>query len=198
MFKPKQVSLFISIFLLGSGVGFCFAQGEAQRPAQIADPKEIERAIEKAIKSVNDDKAREEKELIANLEGKLQEASQEWISQAREEKESEKNKFINQSWEMLPKYGPRVHYNYYLKGYDYQAGESDIMKTDSLLVPYKGYLKVTEIIYAQREHPAAASDKTQFLYIATTPIKINFDYKKDKFILKQGWPLEVQNRLKVD
>lgn len=201
MFKAGQILLII--FFLSSAGSFCFSE----EAVQMGDSKEIERAIEKAIKKVNKDKAQEEEALIASLEGKLKEAAGEWIAKARAQKNSALNREVEQNWELLSKYGPRIHYKYYLMDYDYPENDFDIIDTDSMLVSYKGYSKVTEMLYVEREHPAAASDVTLFFYTAATPIKINFDYKKDKFVfvnaergelsLKQGWPEEVLIRLKA-
>lgn len=199
MFRARQAILSILIFILSNWGSYCFSQEEGS-------PQEIELAIEKAIKNVYKDKARQEEALIADLEEKLKGAVREWIAREKSQRDPEMLKLIDQKWELLSKFGPRIHYNYYLRGYDYVENESDIIKTNSLLVPYKGYLKVTEILYVQREHPSAASDVSQFFYTASTPIKISFDYKKDGFVfvnaergelsLNQGWPEEMLKRIK--
>ena len=202
MFRLIQVTLFIILFLFSGEWSFCFSQGADQKMAlQGNSSQEIESAIEKAIKKVYKDKAQQEEVMIAALEGKLKSAVIEWISKIKGQKDLEMHQLISQSWELLFKFGPRIHYNYYLRGYDYLESEADIIKTDSILGPYKGYSKITEIIYAQREHPVGASDMSQFFYTVTTPIKVNFDYRKDGFIfvnaergelsLKQGWPQEM-------
>lgn len=199
MFRLVQVTLFIILFLFSLGWNFCFSQG--------ADPSvEIEAAIEKAIKKVYKDKAQEEEVMVAGLEGKLKSTIKEWITKMKSEKDPQMHQLISQNWELLSKFGPRIHYNYYLRGYDYIESEADIVKTDSILGPYKGYSKITEIIYAEREHPVGASDISQFFYTVSTPIKVNFDYKKEGFIfanaergelsLKQGWPEEMVKRRK--
>ncbi len=203
MIRFRQVVLPVTVFLLSGLASFCFSE----EAAQASDPKEIERAIEKAIKKVNQDKAREDEALVASLEEKLKAATGEWIAKVMAQKNSELNREVEQNWEMLSKYGPRIHYKYYLMEYDYSENEFDIIDTDSMLVPYKGYSKVTELLYVEKEHPAAASDVKLFFYTAATPIKINFDYKKDKFVfvnaergelsLKQGWPEEVLIRTKA-
>ncbi|MFH1128323.1 MAG: hypothetical protein V1699_02805 [Candidatus Omnitrophota bacterium] len=197
MFRLIQATLFITLFLFSGKWSFCFSQ-------EANSSQEIEVAIEKAIKKVYKDKAQQEEVMVAGLEGKLKSAVREWISKIRGEKDPQMHQLISQSWELLSKFGPRIHYNYYLRGYDYLESEADIVKTDSILGPYKGYSKITEIIYAEKEHPAGASDISQFFYTVTTPIKVNFDYKKDSFIfvnaergelsLKQGWPEEMVKR----
>ncbi len=202
MSKFIRTILFVGIFLGGTGI-FCFAQETAQSD----DAKAIERAVEKAIKKVNQDKAQEDAALIASLEGKLLQATEEWISQQKSKKYSELNKEVEQDWEFLSKYGPRVHYRYYLRDYDYSEGGRDIIDTDSVLVPYKGYSIVTELLFVEKEHPAAASDMKLFYFTASTPIKVNFDYKMDRFVftnaekedisLNQGWPPAVMIRLKA-
>jgi len=203
MIRFRQVILPVTVFLLSGLASFCFSE----EVAQVSDPKEIERAIEKAIKKVNKDKAQEDEALVASLEEKLKAATAEWIVNARAQKNSELNREVEQTWELLSKYGPRIHYRYYLMEYDYLENDFDIIDTDSMLVPYKGYSKVTEALYVEKEHPVAASDRKPFLFTAAVPIKINFDYKKDKFIfvsaekgefsLKQGWPEEILIRLKA-
>jgi len=207
MIKLKLIALSVAVFFLFGLAGHCFAEEEAKSSAQESSAKEIERAIEQALKKVNKDKAREDEALVASLEGKLKEATAEWIAKAKAQKNPGLNREVGQSWEMLSKYGPRIHYKYYLMDYDYSENEFDIIDSDSVIVPYRGYSKVTEILYVEREHPVAASDIKPFFYTASTPIKLNFDYKKDTFIfvneekgefsLKQGWPGEVLIRLKA-
>jgi len=203
MIKSRQFVLLFTVFLLSGLVSFCFSE----EAVQTDDSKEIERAIEKAIKKVNKDKAQEDEALIASLEGKLKEVTEEWVAREKTQKNSGLNMEVEQSWEFLSKFGPRVHYKYYLMDYDYSEESFDIIDTDSVIIPYKGYSKVIETLYVEKEHPAANSDRKQFFYVAVTPIRINFDYKKDKFIfvnaergefsLKQGWPEEVLIRLKA-
>lgn len=204
MLKFGEVILVSAIFLLNGLSSF----SSAQEPAQEDDSSEIiERAVTRAIKDADKDKMAEEEALIAKLNQGLNEAIEGWLLKEKEAKELEMNKLVSQNWEQLSDFGPRVHSNYYLRGYDYRREDSDIIKTSSLLSsPYKAYLKITEMLYVEKEHAVNISDVKQFFYTVTTPIKANFDYKDGRFVfigaersnpsLSQGWSDEVLNRLK--
>jgi len=210
MAKARGVVLFIAIFLLNSSGNVCFSQRPEQKAAQVESlPEEIERAVTKAIKDVDKDKIAQEEALLVSIQEKFQSAVDQWMANAKAQKELEVGKLVNQNWEQLSQFGPRIHQIYYLRGYAYSKGDTDIIKTNSMLAtPYKAYLKATETLYVQKEHPAGASDVTQFFYTVTTPLKLNFDYKKDKFVLIgvervdpsliKGWPQAIADKLKAE
>lgn len=203
MLKLNKSALFIIFIFTLFSLAFC------QEPAtKEVLPQDIERAIENAIKNIDTHKSIKEKALTARLEQGLKSAIEDWIGAAKKQKDSQIDKLIEQNWEYLSEFGPRIHYDYYLREYDYSISEPDIIQTSSLVTPYKGSIKINEIIYAEKDHYPAASNVREFFYTATTPLKVNFDYRQDRFVfvnvekgdiaLKQGWPEEVIRKVQSE
>jgi hypothetical protein len=168
--------------------------------------KELENAFREAIKSTEKDKQAEQEALAGRLKGELKTAGGDWITAARNKRAPEKNQLVDQKWEEAQKAGPYVHYEYYLRDYVYQQNSFDIIKTDSLVVPYKGYIQASQILYVERQHPYGAPAAPEFIYTVTVPVKLSFDYQGNRFelvntengepSLAQGWPEELLRRLK--
>jgi hypothetical protein len=108
---------------------------------------------------------------------------------------------VDQNWEALNPFGDPAHYNYILRDFAYEVGGGDIVKTDSLITPYKGYIELIEKLYVERYHTPDASDPSIFFYTMTTLMKVNFEYRENGFVftniqnlqsrLDQGWPKEI-------
>jgi len=173
----------------------------------LSQPESVEQAFEKAMKNIETERERKRQELISSLKMKLNLATEEWISLAKKNKNSDLNKLLQQNWEKLSKtlnISP-VHYDYYLRGYDYSVTKSDILETDSLAAPYKAYINIVEKLYVSKYHSPDASDVSQFLYTVTTPITISLEYNEDKFIvtnteygkisLEKDWPDEEKRKI---
>lgn len=154
---------------------------ESSKP-QSSSTETIGQGFEKAMKNIETEKQKAWEELKLSLQSKLNKAIADWISAKEKEKAQGLNQFIEQTWENIPKYGPRVHYDYYLRDYDYQIVSSDIVKTDSLVSPYTGYLCVIEKLYAEIYHSPDVSFRDDFLYTVLTPIKVKFEYNGNDFI----------------
>lgn len=166
--------------------------------------KSLSEEFKKAMQEIEREKVEREKEIGKHLAAKLEAVIKNWISSAFAEKESKINKLIEQDWE--PKFDPYVHHDYYLRSYTYLDQVIDIEKIESILVPYKGSLKITEVLYVERG-PLATTPRSKYYYTVTTPIKIDFGYQKDKDewvivdikrgqgSIEQGWPQEVMDKV---
>jgi hypothetical protein len=196
----KATAFLIFIFLAGQ-TGLLATEAQKAAEPKESLPKEIEHAFEKAIRKVDSDKAAQDSALKVKIREELKSAGAEWLVAAKRSKDRERDKLIDQKWEDLRQTGPWSHYDYYLKDCEYHETGIDVVKTDSLVVPYKGYLRAREILYAERKH-LPNFDVKQFLYTVTTAFRVVFEYKDGKFIpvavekenpvIKQGWPQEMQ------
>jgi len=170
-----------------------------------AQTESIEAAFQKALKNVEQEKAKEQEELISDLKNKLNLALQNWLSSAAKEKDSQIDSFIKQSWEQLSELKNSTYYDYYLKDFAYTIVKNDIIKTDSLISPYKAYITINEALFVERYHPAGISFREKFFYTATRPIILSLEYSEDKFTiinseykdysLTQGWPEEIKTKV---
>ena len=173
--------------------------------AAFAQAESIEEAFQKALNNVEQEKTKKEGELIADLKNKLSLRIEDWLSSAKKDKDSQVDSFIKQSWEQLSELKNSTYYDYYLKDFAYIIAKSDIIKTDSLISPYKAYISVNEELYVERYHPAGISFREKFFYTAARPIIISLEYSEDKFsiinteykdyTLTQGWPEEVKAKV---
>jgi len=172
-------------------------QGKEQVKEGAFDPAQLERAVEKAIRKIERDKAFKERQFIGELKSKLNTAVQEWIFTQRQKRQSQLDKIIPQNWEIYPNAVTAGHYEYYLRDFVYLIGDSDIIKTGSVVNPYKAYFKVSEALYVEREHSSNVSYPQLYLFQVTTPIEVFFDYRDGNFfaaevktenaIFKKGW-----------
>jgi len=184
------ITLLFSATLLSSA----FAQAES-----------MGEAFQKALKNVEQEKAKEQEELVSDLKNKLNLTLQDWLSTAVKDKDSQINSFIKQSWEKLSELKNSTYYDYYLKDFAYTIVKNDIIKTDSLISPYKASVAINEALFVERYHPAGSSFREKFFYTATRPIIISLEYSEEKFTiinteykdysLAQGWPEEVKNKV---
>ena len=185
-----------------------FPQGESKPQVsnkhpeanEIALSESIKQAVEKAIKETEEEKERKLAQLSAELEYKLNLAIQEWISGAKRDKEPELDKFLHQDWRGVSEITYPIPYDYYLRRCDYLVTKADCSKTDSLIAPYKAYIKATEKLYIESYHPSNVSDVKQYLYTVSRPITVSLEYRGDKFSVtgteygstyfERGWPKE--------
>ncbi|OGX19410.1 MAG: hypothetical protein A3K83_00510 [Omnitrophica WOR_2 bacterium RBG_13_44_8b] len=191
----KLLNLIILILLILPH-DVCLSQ-EPAKPESLS-PETIGQGFEKAMKNIETEKLKALEELKVDLRTKLDQAIADWILAKKEEKAPWINKIVEQNWEFIPKYGPRAHYDYYLRGFDYRIISSDIVKTESLVSPYVGRLSVLEQLYAEMYHSPDVSFRDNFLYTVTTPIKVKFEYNGSDFVaveteyedsgMENAWP----------
>lgn len=157
----------------------------------------IKQAVKEAMQEIyEEDKVKDEQkksELILEIKA----VAGDWIGNAKKEKTSELNKLTHNNWEMLKEYISPVPYDYYLRNYTYTVAKADVFKADSLIVPYKGDIEIIEKLYLEQNHSTEASDVRPYQYTATRVIKINLEYRDNKFLvtgttegeasIKPGW-----------
>ncbi|MCX5686537.1 MAG: hypothetical protein NTW09_03655 [Candidatus Omnitrophica bacterium] len=184
-------------------------QPESPAPAETGKPltaDDVQKAFEKAIKAVDAGKLEDEKILEELLQKRFQIAAEGWINAASVKRAPDLNKLMDQKWEKLFEFGPFIHYDYYLRDYEFLEKGSDIIKTDSVTVPYRAYLNAAEKLYVEKYHTPDISYIEVFLYTATYPIKVNMEYRGDEFIvvndeygqaiIEKGWPAHVRSKLR--
>jgi hypothetical protein len=194
--------IFLAIFPIPSFSQDPVTKFEDQQGEKALTVADMQSAFEKAMKGVAADKEKEEKKTTETLKEKLASATQEWMSTEKKRRESGLNKYVDQRWEILVKFGDPAHYEYYLRDFVYVPGGSDIIKTDSLVTPYKAVIGVTEKLYVERYHTPDASDVSIFFYTFTNVMKVSFEYRDDRFVftgsedgdprLDPGWPKEIR------
>ena len=201
MAKQVFLSIGVILFIILARAAFSEENNKGGLPA------EIERAFEAGMKNFERDKAQTQEALTLELKERLRWAISKWVSEVKKQKDSEIGKTVDQKWELLSKVGPRPHYEYVLRDYEYLENGIDITKTESLVLPYKAEFKVMETLYVERERSPNVSDLRKFLYTVSTPIKISFDSKGDSFTLvntekgdtslKQGWPEQILRKIRL-
>jgi len=206
MFKAKQVIPFIIFSFLFTLLDASFSQ-EIEEEGENLTSYDVQQAFESALRTIDINKQKEKEELIEGLRVKLNLAVDDYIAKVSRKRGSELNRTIKQNWEELSKYGPYIHYDYYLRDYAYVDIKTDIISTGSLNTPYKAYLTATEKLFVEKEHAPSVSSREKFFYTAAIPFKVNFSYQGDVCVeesveykqtsLDQGWPQEVISKLKL-
>jgi len=178
--KFKIIFILIAIYI-GSFYQLSFSQ-------QIGETKENNEpniGLQQVLNNYDTQKQREKEELTAKLNFNLTQAINIWLNLAEKNQEKRLNLRIEQNWEKLPLTIAlsQVHYEYFLKGYNYSVTKRDVIKTEALTFPYKGIVTVKEEIYAEQYHHANTSNRADFFYTITTIYTLNFDYQEEAFIL---------------
>lgn len=181
---PASIKLFTAIFItifLSSSTIKVFAQ-DSDKPTQKIDSQA---AFEQALKNYELSKQKDQEESIKKLNTNLDQIAQDWINQARQEKEPLLGTRYEQSWEKLAAKFPisRTHYDYYLRGYKYSVVKNDISKSDSINYPYNANLIIREDLYAERNHSPDISDANPYFYTISTIYNLNLEYRQDKFAI---------------
>ena len=150
-----------------------------------ADKAETGVAFEQALKNYEAYKQKEQEKLAKRLNSNLNQITEDWITQAKAEKEDLLGTRLEQSWEKLAlsfAISP-AHYEYYLRGYQYSIAKSDISKTESISAPYKAAVTIREDLYVVKNHSSDNSDANPYFYTVRTTYNLNFEYRQDKFVL---------------
>jgi len=171
----------------------------------VAQTESLGEAFQKALKNVEQEKVKEQEELISGLKNKLNLALQDWLSTAAKEKSPQINSFIKQSWEKINELKNSTYYDYYLKDFAYTIVKNDIIKSDSLISPYKAYITINEVLFVEKYHAASVSFREKFFYTVSRPAILSFEYNEGKFAIinteykdysiTQGWPEEVKIKI---
>ncbi len=173
--KIERIFIIIVFSLLPYGV--CLSQEE--KPIT----ESVRKGFEEALKTIDAQKEEDNKKIAAGLQAKLDLAVQEWISQKKKKRTLELNTIIEQHWENLTEFGPRTHRNYYLRDFSYTIINMDIIKSNSMIDPYKAVMNIKEKLFAERYHSPDVTYPEDYYYTVTTPIKVNFEYYNDKFVV---------------
>jgi hypothetical protein len=156
----------------------CFSQS-AEEPLS----ESVKKGFEEALQRLDAQKQEEHKKIASQLQGKLESAVQEWLTQQKRMRSRELNTIIEQHWENLTEFGPRIHRNYYLRDFSYTIINTDIVKSESMVDPYKAVMNLQEKLFAERYHSPDVTYPQDFYYTVTTPIKVAFEYYQDKFVV---------------
>lgn len=178
--KVKATFILAAAFLVGWISSASCA--EENKPAAKIETGVV---IEQALKNYETNKQKKQDELAKKLNFSLNQIIQNWIASAKANKESALDSRLEQSWEKLSSLYPvsPVHYEYYLRGYDYSLINSDVTKTESILAPYKATVTIKEELYVEKNHSPDISDANPYFYTVTTAYNLNLEYRKDKFVL---------------
>lgn len=194
------------VFFLG--IAFCFysaafAQELPQAKNTSASSQEIltksiEKAVKKAIKDADKEKAKEQEAIAEELEKKLVTAVNGWVLTASDDKTQQLNKLQHRDWIELEKFVSPLPYDYYLRSFAYAILKSDVIKTDSVVAPYKAFVEIEERLYLERYHSPDAAYPEDYRYTAITPIDLLLEYRSGEFAITEtkygqvtiesGWP----------
>ena len=204
-FRTLFILLLVFVMSL-SGVCSGFSQDNDDTAVDgTLSPDQVEDAFKNAMSRADREREQKQEELTSNLRLKLEQAREEWFLSQSQKRNSELNSLVDQNWEELSRFGPRIKYGYYLRGYAYSGNRIDIVKTSSLVATHTGHLNTTEKLYVERSHTPNVSDKNLFYFTVSTPVKVTFEYEQGNFVavkteygdttMDNGWPEEVKNKL---
>jgi hypothetical protein len=169
----------ITTCLLTGPLRASYAQ-ETELPKQANGAKTI---IEQALKNYEAQKQNEQDELTAQLNFRLGQATETWLSSAKRNREGQLGTFIEQNWDKQARTYmiTPIHFDYYLRGYEFSVIDSDVIKTESLTSPYKALVVVKEVLFAEKYHHPNISDTRLSYYTVTNSYTLDFAYKDGEF-----------------
>ncbi len=172
----------IPVCLLAAFTGISYGQNPENSPQESSSTKT---AIEQALKNYETQKQNEQDELTAQLNFRLGQATETWITSAENNRYNELGTFIEQNWDKQARTYmiTPVRFDYYLRGYEYSVTDSDVIKTDSMTSPYKAIVVIKEVLYAEKYHHPNISDTKLYYYTVTNFYTLDFAYKEGEFIL---------------
>jgi len=174
---PIKIAL-SCLFFFFTGAGVFYPLSAAEEPVKTSSAADAGIALEHVLAKLEAKKDEEFKKLVAHLSEQVVETVDKWIVQKSELRRAELNRLVDQNWEKLSlteSISP-VHYDYYLKGYNFSKGKSDILKSDSLTVPYKGRALVIEKLYVEKYHSPDISSIDPYFFTVTTQITLNIEF----------------------
>jgi hypothetical protein len=180
-FNP--ITAAIAAYLIVIPAGTSYAQDDQDPPKEGNGTKTI---IEQALKSYEKQKQNEQDEIAAQLNFRLGQATENWITSEEKQRDKQLGTFIEQDWDKQPRTAiilPPIRYEYYLRGYKYTVSDSDVIKTDSVTTPYKAIVIVKEELYAEKYHHPNTSDTKLFFYTVTNTYTLDFSYRDGEFYL---------------
>jgi len=181
---PIKIKCFIAIFII-SFLSISALKVFGQDLDKSTQKNDAQTAFEQALVNYEISKQKNQDELIKNLNTNLNQIAENWINQAKKEKEPSLGTRFKQNWEKLASKFPisRTHYDYYLRGYSYSMLKSDISKSDSINYPYNANLIIREDLYVERNHSPDTSNADPYFYTISTVYNLNLEYRQDKFAI---------------
>jgi len=142
-------------------------------------------AFEQALKNYDTQKQKDQEVLAGKLNFRLGQVTANWINAAKKDKVDKLNTRLPQQWEKLALVYPvsPTHYEYNLRDYKYNVVKSDVIKTDSIISPYKAMVIIREELYVEKNHSPDISDADPYFYTISTNYTLNFEYQNEKFNL---------------
>lgn len=142
-------------------------------------------AFEDALKNYETYRQKEQSVIARKISFELNKKIEDWLTQAKKTKESLLGTRVEQNWEKLASFFPfpPAHYEYILRGYDYNVIKNDVVKTESITTPYKAPVSIEEKLYVEKYHTPDMSDITNYFFTVTTIYYLNFEYQQDKIEL---------------
>lgn len=185
--RPKLIKSIIlaslGFYCAVIGAGVALAQDNSQ-PGQPASPS---LPFEQALRKEEARRAEERQRLALKYKNQLNQFVDDWIARETAEKNSRLNQVIDQNWEKLvfdPNFNfTRLHYDYYLRGFDFNVQHTEIRETESLSAPIKAQAIITETVYAERYHTPDISNVDPFYTTVVTRITLDMEYRQDNFVL---------------
>ena len=178
-----MVKLLFYLFLACLGcVSNSFCAESAAKSNQAPDPGI---AFEQALKNVEAQKAEERKALALKCKTQLAKFIDGYLGEKEAQKNSQISQVIDQNWEKLPyDYNfTTLHYDYYLRGFDYNVLSREISETESLTAPIKAQVVISEKVYAEKYHTPDISNVNPYFFTVTTVITLNLEFRQDNFVI---------------
>lgn len=162
--------------------------------------EEIKNTFTNVINEMEAQKVQRAEQREAELRMKLNGVLEEWIESERQNRESELNKLLHNNWENILMLISPMPYDYYLRNYEYQVVDYDIIEKDYSMDYYRASAEINEQLSIERYHADAVSSIEPYLHTVNTKIKIKLSYEGERFIVKditrgqssivQGWHRE--------
>lgn len=184
--------------------GGAFCQEEEQKEEGLTIDK-ITTGIKNAMEQLDTEKARQRAEEEERLKSKLGAFVEEWTGEKQFERQAELKKEIYAAWQNIPQDTQQQFYSYYLRDFSYSLQNTDLIREDSAVYPYKAAAVVKELLYVERG-PLLAEPRAEYQYTVDTDIalKLQYDKGQDGFLLidissgtgalTKGWPEDIRKK----
>ncbi len=187
MHKIIYIIIIAVFFFSPCHTSFCQPVNQARDTGIHSEERELSESVKKgfeeALRKIDAEKEKEDKKLSVDLQEKFNLAVKDWLNDQKKKRNKELNTMITQQWENLSEFGPRIHYDYYLRDYSYIVINMDITKTLSIINAYKAVMNVQENLFAEKYHSSDVTYPENFYYTVTTPVRVDFEYGDGKFVV---------------
>ena len=179
--KFKITIICLIAFFSGLNLSACCGQETDEK----TDKTGSGAALEDALKNYEAYRQKEQEQVAKTINLRLNQITDDWIKQAKKNKENLLGTRLEQNWEKLALSFPisPARYEYYLRGYRYNVIKNDVIKSESITSPYKAIASIKEELYVEKYHSPDISDTTPYFFTITTVYNLNFEYRQDKLEL---------------